>query len=570
MQWNLKDLFVDEGVADEFLQGCKAAAKAFRKDYENKLALLKASEFKEALQEYEKIAFGVAKIMSYAYLCFAKDTTQGAFYAKFENECKKVEENLLFFELEFCEFEPKKAEKIIAQCGEYGFYLEKLIKNKKHNLSKKEERVILHLSSTGARAFARLFDETMSRLKIPFNGEFVSEEEILSKLYSADRSTRKAAAKAFSKVLQKNASLLCYIFNMIKAERKSICELRSYKNAEESRHISNQITQASVDSLIATTEKNFHLVSTFYKRKRQILGLKSLKDFDRYAPIGKDISINYPKAQKIVLEAFKAFSSDFSHIAKTAFNQGWIDVYPAENKQGGAFSHSATSDTHPFVLLNFTGRRRDLFTLAHELGHAIHQKLSYGVNFLSQDTPLTTAETASVFAEMLVFDYMKKNLKKDELLGLYAAKLEDIFATLYRQINFTTFERAIHGFEGELSLAKMSELWLKESEKMFAGSVQLGKHYGLWFSYIPHFIHTPFYCYAYAYAQLLVLALYGLYKGGECKDFVARYLQMLRLGGSKSPKELVALFGFDIEDKDFWALGIKEIEKMVGEFLRLR
>ena len=570
MQWNLKDLFVDESVADEFLQGCKAAAKAFRKDYENKLALLKASEFKEALQEYEKIAFGVAKIMSYAYLCFAKDTTQGAFYAKFENECKKVEENLLFFELEFCEFEPKRAEKIIAECGEYGFYLEKLIKNKKHNLSKKEERVILHLSSTGARAFARLFDETMSRLKIAFNGELISEEEILSKLYSADRSTRKAAVKAFSKVLQKNASLLCYIFNMIKAERKSICELRSYKNAEESRHISNQITQASVDSLIATTEKNFHLVSTFYKRKRQILGLKSLKDFDRYAPIGKDISINYPKAQKIVLEAFKAFSSDFSHIAKTAFNQGWIDVYPCENKQGGAFSHSATSDTHPFVLLNFTGRRRDLFTLAHELGHAIHQKLSYGVNFLSQDTPLTTAETASVFAEMLVFDYMKKNLKKDELLGLYAAKLEDIFATLYRQINFTTFERAIHGFEGELSLAKMSELWLKESEKMFAGSVQLGKHYALWWSYIPHFIHTPFYCYAYAYAQLLVLALYGLYKGGECKDFVARYLQMLRLGGSKSPKELVALFGFDIEDKDFWALGIKEIEKMVGEFLRLK
>ena len=570
MQWDLRQLFADEKALKAFLAQCKDDSAAFRKDFEGKIAGLKASEFKQALQDYEKIAFGVAKIMTYAYLCFAKDTTQGAKYAKIELECKQIEENTLFFELEFCELPPKKAQEFIGACFEHSFYLENLIKNKKHNLSQKEERVILHLSSTGGRAFARLFDETMSRLKIPFNGEFIGEEEILSKLYSADRSVRKAAAKAFSKVLQKNAPLLCYIFNMIKAERKSICELRGYANAEESRHISNQITQASVDSLIETTEQNFHLVSTFYKRKRQILGLKSLKDYDRYAPIGKDIKMSYEKAQKIVLEAFGNFSPKFAQIAKTAFKDKWIDVYPAANKQGGAFSHSATSDTHPFVMLNFTGRRRDLFTLAHELGHAAHQTLSYGVNFLSQDTPLTTAETASVFAEMLVFDYMKKTLSKSELLGLYAAKLEDIFATLYRQINFTTFERAIHAHDGELSLEKMSELWLKESEKMFAGSVQLGAHYALWLSYIPHFIHTPFYCYAYAYAQLLVLALYGLYKSGACKDFTARYLQMLSLGGSKSPKELVALFGFDIESKDFWALGIREIEKMLGEFLGLK
>ena len=570
MSWNLEDLFSTEDLAKKLLQESKTKARAFKKDYENKLSTLKTAEFKAALQRYEKIAFNIAKIMSYAFLCFARDTSKGALYANYEQECKGVEENMLFFELEFCEFEPKKAQKIISECEEYGFYLQNLIKNKKHNLSKEEERVILHLSSTGARAFARLFDEMTSRWKISFENKLLSEEEALSKLYSANRNTRKTAAKAFSKVLQANAPTLAYILNMIKAERKSICELRQYKNAEESRHISNQITQASVDSLIESTEKNFHLVGTFYKRKRQILGLKSLKDYDRYAPLGKDLSVNYKKAQKIVIKAFDSFSPKFSQIAKTAFNENWIDVYPRENKRGGAFSHSTVSDTHPFVLLNYTERRRDLFTLAHELGHAIHQKLSYSVNFLSQDTPLTTAETASVFAEMLVFDYMKKSLKKDELIGLYASKLEDIFATLYRQINFTTFERAIHAHQGELSLAEINELWLKESEKMFDGSVKLSKHYSLWWSYIPHFIHTPFYCYAYGYAQLLVLALYGLYKSGNCEDFKERYIQMLSLGGSKSPKELVGLFGFDIEDKNFWQLGIKEIEKLVGEFLRLK
>ncbi len=570
MQWNLKDLFKDEKEANAYLKACQENSQRFRQDYENKLATLSLSQFQNALKEFEQIAMSVAKIMTYAYLCFAQNTTRGANYAKFEQECKKIEENILFFELELSEFEEKKAQLCIKECQEYGFYIEKIMKNKKHNLSKKEERIMLYLSSTGANAFSRLFDETMSRLKVPFGDKILSEEEILSKLYNAKPKIRQKAAKNFSKVLKNNAPLLTYILNMIKSERKNISLLRGYKNAEEPRHISNQISQISVDSLIATSEKNFHLVSTFYERKRQILGLKSLKDYDRYAPIGKDIKLSYKQAQDIVLKAFKAFSSEFADIAKEAFDKDWIDVYPKEYKQGGAFSHSAVSEAHPYVMLNFTGTRRDLFTLAHELGHAIHQKLSYKVSFLNQDTPLTTAETASVFAEMLVFDYTKKQLKKDELIGLYAAKLEDIFATLYRQINFTTFERAIHAYEGELSTEQISQIWLKESKKMFGKSVKLSKDYALWWSYIPHFIHTPFYCYAYAYAQLLVLALYGLHKSGKSKNFKENYLKMLSLGGSKSPKELVGLFGFDIEDKNFWQFGIKEIEKLVGEFLALR
>lgn len=245
-------------------------------------------------------------------------------------------------------------------------------------------------------------------------------------------------------------------------------------------------------------------------------------------------------------------------------------MYPKDKKQGGAFSHSATPDTHPFILLNFTEKRRDLFTLAHELGHTIHQKLSYNVSFLNQDTPLTTAEMASVFAEMLVFDFIKDKLKKDELIALYAAKIEDIFATLYRQINFTCFERRIHAHKDELSKEQINQIWMEESQKMFEESVHLTKNYASWWSYIPHFIHSPFYCYAYAYAQLLVLALYGLYKSKKCENFKELYIKILSLGGSVSPKELVAMFDLDIENENFWKIGIKEIEKIIDEFMELK
>ncbi|KGI55519.1 M3 family oligoendopeptidase [Campylobacter sp. MIT 97-5078] len=567
--WNLKHLFENENELEKAIQETQKQSEAFKQNYKNKLEMFSCQDFEKVIKEYEKLLIKVGKIMTYAYLNFASDTSKGSFLAKCENECKQSEENLLFFELEFCELNEVKSKEFANNLKEYSFYLNNLLKNKKHKLSQKEERIILNLSNTGAQAFSRLFDESLARLKIPFENELLSEEEILSKMSNADRKVRKKAAKAFSKALEKNAPLLTYIYNMIKTERASICKLRGFKNAEEPRHLSNQISQNSVDALINCTEKNFDLVSKFYKKKKQILGFKTLKDYDRYAPIGKDVSMEFSEAKSIVLKAFKNFSPAFFNIANEAFEKEWIDIYPKEGKRGGAFSHSATPDTHPYILLNYTKKRRDLFTLAHELGHTIHQKLSYNVSYLNQDTPLTTAETASVFAEMLVFDLLKKELKKDELIGLYAAKIEDIFATLYRQINFTTFERKIHAHTEELSTKKINEIWMQESKKMFQDSVILGKRYASWWSYIPHFIHSPFYCYAYAYAQLLVLALYGLYKSKKCENFTELYIKMLSLGGSKDPKELIGMFGFDIEDKYFWDIGIKEIKKLVDEFMEL-
>lgn len=570
LEWDLSALFHNEEELQNFTQNQIERSLAFKNCHENRLQMLNNSDFLIALETYENLNQALGKIMSYAYLLFAKNTKKGSFYAKYEEECKKIEENLLFFELEFCLLSDEKSKEFLDFCKNYNFYLANLLQNKRYNLSKNEERIMLYLSNTGASAFGRLFDESLSALKIPFEGKKLSEEEILSKLHDEDRKIRKKAAKKFSKALQKNSRLLGFIINMIKTERKNISLLRGYENAEISRHISNQISQKSVDALIVSAEKNFNLVSQFYKRKKQILGFNELKDYDRYAPLGKEAHFDFKTSKNIVLEAFGAFSTQFYDIAKNAFDKGWIDVYPKENKQGGAFSHPTTADAHPFVLLNYTGKRRDLFTLAHELGHTIHQKLSYSISYLNQNTPLTTAETASVFAEMLVFDFIKDKLKKEELLALYAGKIEDIFATFYRQINFTCFERRLHAHENELSTEEINKIWMEESQKMFANSVKLTKNYASWWSYIPHFIHTPFYCYAYAYAQLLVLALYGLYKSGKCENFKELYIKMLSLGGSVSPKELVGMFGFDIEDENFWEIGIKEIQKLIDEFMELK
>lgn len=568
--WDLKALYKSdkecENNAIQIVNECEKFEEKYKENFHN----LSADEFLQAFSQYENLLEKISKVTTYSSLVFAKDTTKGSFYAKFEQIAVKAHEKLLFLEIKFNELQTKQQEQIIAKTKKYGYYLNNLAKAKAHQLSLKEEQILLKTANTGADGFARLFDETMSNMKFKFKNEFLGEEEILAKLYSSDQKERKMAAKSLSKTLGEHQHLLGYIYNMIKTDLKTSCELRNFKLAEEPRHLDNQISKQSVDALIQATQKNFDLVSQFYETKKEILGYKKLYDYDRYAPLpGIDKKYEFKECKDIILKAFTNFSPKFGQIATTAFDNGWIDVYPAQNKRGGAFSHSGSADAHPYVLLNHTDGRRDLFTLAHELGHAIHQKLSYGVGFLNSDTPLTTAETASVFCEMLVFDYIKNDLDETEKISLLAGKLEDIFATLYRQINFTTFERRVHNFDGEISLKDLNEIWLEESRKMFGKSVILNDYYAIWWSYIPHFIHTPFYCYAYSYAQLLVLALFGLYKSGKCQNFVEIYTDFLSSGGSRSPKELVGKFGLDIDNKEFWNIGIKEIEKLVSEFVKI-
>ncbi|ANE34420.1 oligoendopeptidase F [Campylobacter hyointestinalis subsp. lawsonii CCUG 27631] len=569
MTWDLTIFFKNLDELDKFSKITEEKALKFNQTYNSNLNNLNPDDFLLAIKEYEDITCNLNKIMSYAQLSFAKDTSKGALLAKYEEICTKIEEKMLFFMLEFNQISKEKQDIFIKFCKPYSYYLELSLKNKPHQLSLAEERILLRTSNTGADAFSRLFDESMAKLKFKFKDKELSEEEILSKMYDKDREIRKKAALSLSDTLGKNQHLLTFIYNMIKTDLKNECELRNYEFPETPRHQSNQIDKSSVDSLIKVTEENFDLVSKFYNKKREILGYEKLYDYDRYAPLNDDAKFDFKEAKDIVLKAFTDFSPTFGNLAQKAFDENWCDVYPDENKQSGAFSHSASSDTHPFVLLNYTDRRRDVFTLAHELGHAIHQYLSYSVGYLSSHTPLTTAETASVFCEMLVFEYIKNSLPKEQRVALLAGKIEDIFATLYRQINFTTFERRIHSYDGEISSDELNRIWLEESKKMFGDSLVLNDYYKIWWSYIPHFIHSPFYCYAYGYAQLLVLALFGLYKSGKCENFVEIYTKFLSLGGSKSPKDMVAMFGFDINKEEFWDIGMNEIKKLVDEFIAI-
>ena len=570
MNWDLSALYQDERALNDDLKEAKERAKSFEGVCKGKLKALSVNEFLEAIREYESINEMLGRIMTYAFLTFATNADKGGFYAKYQHEYTNIAEHLLFFELEFNTLPKVKQEELIEASPKYRYYLASLMLEKPHQLSQKEERILLKKEMTSSSAFSRLFDEHFSRLTFRYDKKLLSEEEILSKLQDPSREVRQKAARIFTKGLKPHQPLLAYIFNMIKSDLASESELRGYQSPEQPRHIDNKITQKSVDALIKTTEKSFYLVQEYYTQKAKLLGLEELFEYDRYAPLqGTHVTYDFETSRAIVLRAFKQFNPKFYDIATLAFDQKWIDVFPQNKKRGGAFSHPATPSTHPYVLLNHTNTRRDLFTLAHELGHAIHQYLSRDVGYLGSDTPLTTSETASVFAEMLVFDAIKDELNAQDKRSLYASKIEDIFSTLYRQINFTTFERLVHAHEGEVDIKTFNAYWMQESQKMFGKSITLSPDYALWWSYIPHFIHSPFYCYAYSYGQLLVLALYGLYKRSNKKEFVKNYTSFLSAGGSQSPKDLVALFGFDIEDETFWELGIMEIEAILGEFKRM-
>lgn len=563
--WDLNAIFKSTKEVDRFADDLKIRAEIFEREHNGKVA--KISDIESVMREYEGICEGLARIATYTFLLFAKDTKNGATYAKYELIANEIQSIVVFFEVEFAKLDDKTAQKFIAKSTHYKYYLSKIFAQKKHALSKDEEKIILKLSPVGANAFSRLFDEHISKMRFVLDSQVLNEEEILSKLHDKSRAVRKKAQKSMTKNLKKSAHILSYIINIIKKDTAICCDLRGYEKPESFRHIDNQISQKSVDSMINIVESNFELVHRYYRLKSRLLGIKKLKDFDRYAPLDfeKNGAIPYAQAKDLVLQTYADFSPTFGKIAQNAFKNGWVDSHPCNDKRGGAFSHGATPQSHPFVLLNYTGGRRDIFTIAHEFGHAIHQELSKSVGYLNMDTPLTTAETASVFGEMLLFDKMKQKLRGKELTALYAGKIEDIFSTLFRQVVMTNFERRIHAESDELSIEKLSEIWQSENAKMFGDSLKLTKNYALWWSYIPHFIHSPFYCYAYSYGQLLSLALFGLYKNDK-KDFVPKYTEFLSAGGSKSPKDLVKIFGFDIEDTAFWKFGINEVKTLLSEF----
>ncbi len=584
VRWNLGDLFAgpDDPALDAALDEAVRRADAFQETYRDRVAVLNATELVEALDEYEALQEPLARANVFAGLLFADDTqapAHGALLQRVQERGSQVRNALVFFELEWVAVDPARCDRLLADEALAGrrHLLESLRRYRPHVLTEPEERILEEAANTGPRAFARLFDEVMgaARFDVQVDGERaeLSEEEVLAMLYEPDRDRRKAASEGLTDGLKKNSRVLSFIFNTLVQSKAVEDRLRRYDDAMDERNLANEIDGASVRALMTASEEAFPLVHRYYRLKGKLLGLEPLYDYDRYAPL-LDVqeTRDWDYARDLVLGAYGDFAPQMADIARRFFDERWIDAELREGKRGGAFSASTVPSVHPYVLLNYTGNLRDVMTVAHELGHGVHQYLARERGLFEQDTPLTTAETASVFGEMLVFRrLMREETDPQTRLRLLCGKLEDSFATVFRQVSMTRFEQAFHQArraEGELAIERVNELWLEANQPMLGDAVTLTENYAWWWLYIPHFVHSPFYCYAYAFGELLVLALVARYDE-EGDAFVPRYLELLSAGGSDSPPALVSKVGLDITDPAFWKGGLRILEGMVDEAERL-
>lgn len=585
--WDLSDLYlsIDDPKIKFDIDRITSDAKSFEKKYRNKINNedLDADLLYESVSELESISERSGKILSFAYLMFAGDTNDpkiGAFLQQMQETATEIRKHLLFFELEWIKVPDQIADPLINhdKLTGYNHFLEIERKYKPYRLGEDEEKILDIKSNTGARAFKRLFDEVVNnivfRVRLDGKTQILTETETLSLQYDPDRAKRKAGAKGLTKGLKENSRVLTFIFNTLIKDHESTDTLRSFEYPMQSRNMDNEIDRNTVSALLSASENNFHTVSRYYELKKEILGVDKFYDYDRYCPILENKkTISYKKAKEIVLESFSEFSTDMYEITKQFFDKNWIDSEVREGKRGGAFSHSTVPSVHPYVFTNYNGKMRDVMTLAHELGHGVHQYLSSKQGYFHSDTPLTTSETASVFAEMLVFKkLMDDEDDPNEKLALLCGKIEEMFATVFRQVIMTRFEESIHKAsrkKGELSTEDFNKLWTKTNRKMFGKSVTLTKNYGYWWLYIPHFIHSPFYCYAYCFGELLVLSLYKKYlKQGS--DFVPKYMELLASGGKDTPNNLLKKLNIDISNSDFWQEGLDYLSDIVGQAETLR
>jgi oligoendopeptidase F len=583
--WNLNDLYpsVDSPALTLDLDAAHSRARAFEAAYRGRIEpgpdarLLVA-----ALTELEGLYEQMDRPAVYAGLLHAAktdDPRRGALLAQTRERRTAINKHLIFFDLEWIQVPDAKAAALCADpaLSRYRHFLEQKRAWKPHYLSEPEEKVIEEKTVTGRAAFVRLFDETVAGLTFPFEHagrvEKIPLQQINAKLYDADRSARRAAAEGLTRGLQDNARLLTFLFNTLVLDHRTDCTMRQFADPMSPRHLANEISPAVVEALMTATERHHGTVQRYYRLKGKLLGIEPLADYDRYAPLFSDQpTCDWPTARRIVQESYEAFSPDAGAVIRQFFEKNWVDAELRPGKRSGAFSSSAVPSAHPYILMNFTDRLRDVMTLAHELGHGLHQYLARPIGYLQCDTPLTTAETASVFGEMLTFQRLQQVFPDARTrLALLCSKIEDGFATVFRQVVLTRFEQTLHEARqsrGELTTEHINELWLAANRPMHGDVVQLTPGYGWWWMYIGHFIHVPFYCYAYSFGELLVLALVQKYRQ-EGAAFVPRYLQLLASGGSEAPDVLLSKLGVDVTDPGFWELGLKLLGDMVAEAERL-
>lgn len=572
--WDLGDLY--SGLSDPQIgadtEWVRRQVSEFA-SYRGKIAELGPQDLLLLIRKLEEIKERDQKLRAYAYLNFSTKTHDPAASAFFQSRKElhsEIRRDTLFFDLEWNSLEDSQVREL-ASCPEvsdYAHYLLSLRRYKPHLLSEPEERVLAEKEPAGVSAWGALFDKMLSQAR--FGEGEKTESELLGELYSPYREVRKRAAAELSDGLRSILVSLAHIFNTILLDKSIEDRLRRFPHWLSSRNLSNEADDAVVSTLVDAVSSRYDLVERYYRLKRKLLGYDELFDYDRYAPVQvkAEAGISWDEARKIVLESFADFSSEMAEIALRFFDGGWIHAAVQAGKRSGAFAHPVVPSVHPYVFLNFTGSRKDVMTLAHELGHGIHQYLARKQGLFNCGTPLTTAESASVFGEMLVLrSLLKRASSPVERLGLLCSKIEDILATVFRQVAMNRFEDAVHNARrtrGELAPDFISSTWMDTQTEMFGSSVRLLDHYKIWWSYIPHFVHSPGYVYAYAFGELLATALYEQYLQ-EGADFVPRYLRFLESGGKAEPGELLRPFGVDLADARFWEKGIRIIEGLIVE-----
>jgi len=578
-EWDLGDLYPGRDSAElkADLDRAKREAKAFEADYKGKLeGLARQGGLVEAVRRVEALGDLTGRLASFAYLQYAQQTTdpeRAKFLGDLSQQLTDLSSGLIFFELELNRIEEDVMAAALAAdpaLAHYRPWLAEVRKAKPYQLEDRVEELFHEKSTTGATAWNRLFDETMAALKFEVAGETLGIESTLHLLSDRDEKKREAAFHGLSGTLHDNARLFTHITNVLAKDKEISDRWHGFKDIAGSRHLANSVEREVVDALEAAVRKAYPRLShRYYAMKARWFGKDQLNAWDRNAPLptSDDRSFDWETARTTVLDAYGRFSPQLAEVAQPFFDSGWIDAPVREGKSPGAFAHPTVPSAHPYLMLNYLGKARDVMTLAHELGHGVHQRLAAPQGALMADTPLTLAETASVFGEMLTFRALLDAAESPaQRFALLASKVEDMLNTVVRQIAFYSFERKVHTAraQGELRTEQLGEIWLEVSRESLGPAIRLNEGYDIFWAYIPHFIHSPFYVYAYAFGDCLVNSLYAQYERAN-EGFAERYFELLRAGGSKHHSELLKPFGLDARDPDFWSLGLSMIERLIDE-----
>ena len=577
--WDLSHLYdsPDDARLETDLNTAETRAKAFAEAYAGQLNGLESGAFAAAVAEYEGILEILHKAMSYGQLLFSVSTGDpevGRFYQTLQERVTAISSETLFFTLEINRLDEDVLDRLLTDpaAARYRPWLREVRQFRDHQLPDDMEKLLLEKSVTGRSAWVRLFEETFADMRFDVDGvdDGLTQSQVMNLLSDKDGAKRKAASEAFGKILDENVRLLALITNTLAKDKEIEDRWRRYERPVSERNLSNQVEDEVVDALVTSVQGQFENLShRYYKLKAKWFGQEHLDYWDRNAPLPDDDAAKFEwrEAKDLVLNAYGAFAPNMADTAKRFFDESWIDARPREGKDSGAFSHPVVPSAHPYILLNFHGKARDVMTLAHELGHGVHQVLAADQGGLMADTPLTTAETASVFGEMLTFRKMV-DTESDPARRriLLAGKVEDMLNTVVRQVSFHEFERRVHDERkvGELPVDRLGEIWLDVQGESLGPAIRFDDAYKNYWAYIPHFVHTPFYVYAYAFGDCLVNSLYDVFAQGH-EGFQQKYLDMLAAGGTKRHKELLAPFGLDASDPDFWKRGLSVISGFIDE-----